>query len=81
MTKKERNNIIKFAEKLTNEELENEYYNTVDSSLGSQCEDMYEIGFDIADIVERKKYENYLSQMSDLLEYLCEQRGVKLWEK
>ena len=55
MTKKERNEIIKFAEKLTNEELEKEYYNAVDSSLGSQCDDMYELGYDIADIAERKK--------------------------
>lgn len=44
MTRKERNEIIKFAEKLTDEELEKEYYNAVYSSLGSQCEDMYELG-------------------------------------
>lgn len=81
MTKKERNEIIKFAEKLTDEEIEKEYYNAVDSSLGSQCEDMYEIGYDIADIAERKKYEKHLRQRADLLEYLCEQRGIKLWER
>ena len=79
MTKKERNEIIKFAEKLTDEELEKEYYNAVYSSLGSQCDDMYELGYDIADIVEREKYEKYLGQRADLLEYLCEQRGIKLW--
>ena len=38
MTRKERNEIIKFAEKLTDEELEIEYYDAVYSSLGSQCE-------------------------------------------
>ena len=81
MTKKERNEIIKFAEKLTDEELEKEYYNAVYSSLGSQCEDMYEFGYNIADIVEREKYEKYLGQRADLLEYLCEQRGIKLWER
>ena len=81
MTKKERNEIIKFAEELTNEELEKEYYNAVYSSLGSQCEDMYELGYDIADIAERKKYEKYLGQRADLLECLCEQRGIKLWKK
>ena len=79
MTRKERNEIIKFAEKLNNEELEKEYYDAVDSSLGSQCEDMYELGYDISDIVEREKYEKYLCQKADLLEYLCEQRGIKLW--
>ena len=35
MTRKERNEIVKFAEKLTDKELEKEYYNVVDSSLGS----------------------------------------------
>ena len=79
MTKKKRNEIIKFAEKLTDEELEKEYYDAIYSSLGSQCEDMYELGYDIADIVEREKYEKYLGQRAGLLEYLCEQRGIKLW--
>ena len=81
MTKKERNEIIKFAEKLTDEELKKEYYNAVYDSLGSLCEDMYERGYDIVDIIERKKYEKYLGQKADLLEYLCEQRGIKLWER
>lgn len=81
MTKKERNEIVKFAEKLTDEELEKEYYDAVYNSLGSQCEDMYELRYDIADIVEREKYEKYLKQRTDLLGVLCEQRGIKLWEK
>ena len=81
MTRKERNEIIKFAEKLTDKELEKEYYNAVYNSLGSQCEDMYELGYDISDIIEREKYEKYLGQRADLLEYLCEQRGIKLWER
>ena len=81
MTRKERNEIIKFAEKLADEELEKEYYNAVDSSLGSQCEGMYDLGYDIADIDEREKYEKYLSQRADLLGVLCEQRGIRLWEK
>ena len=81
MTKKERNEIIKFTEKLTDDELEKEYYDAVYRSLGSQTEYMYELGYDISDIVEREKYEKYLGQSADLLEYLCEQRGIKLWEK
>jgi hypothetical protein len=42
---------------------------------------MYELGYDIADIIEREKYEDYLDQRSDLLGRLCEERGIKLWEK
>ena len=81
MTKKERNDIIKFAEKLTDNELEKEYYDASYYSLGSQCEDMYELGYDIVDIVEREKYEKYLGQRADLLECLCYQRGIKLWQE
>ncbi len=38
------------------------------------------LGYDIADIVEREKYEKYLCQRADLLKYLCEQRAINLWE-
>lgn len=81
MTKSERNQIIKWASTLTNEELENEYYDSVFDCLGSQAEEMYERGYDIQDIIEREKFEDFLCQQSDLLEMLCEQRGIKLWEK
>lgn len=81
MTKKERKDIIKFAEKLSDNELEKEYYDSVYDSLGSQFEYMYDLGYDIVDIVEREKYEKYLGQRNDLLEYLCYQRGIKLWDR
>ena len=68
MTKKERNEIIKFAENLTNEVLEHaKMLDAIYSSLGSQCEDMYELGYDSADIVEREKYEKHLWQRATLL--------------
>ena len=81
MTKKQRNEIIKWANTLTNDQLEGEYYNAVYDSLGSQTEAMYELGYDIADIMEQEEYEDYLDQKSDLLGRLCEERGIKLWEK
>lgn len=80
MTNKQRYEIIIFASKLTDEELEKEYYNSVYGCLGSQCESMYEMGYDIVDIVEREKYEKYLSQRVNLLESICNKRGIKLWE-
>ena len=81
MTKKEKNEIIKWANSVSNEELETEYYSTVFNSLGSHIEDMYDLGYDMADIFERENYEKYISQKADLLEMLCEKRGVKLWTK
>jgi hypothetical protein len=81
MTKKQRNEIIKWASTLTDDQLENEYYDAVYDSLGSQTEEMYELGYDIVDILEREEYEEYLDQRSDLLGRLCEERGIKLWKR
>jgi len=50
-------------------------------TLGSQTEEMYERGYDISDIIEREKYERWLSRQSDMLEDLCRERSIKLWEE
>ena len=42
---------------------------------------MYERGWDRQDIIEREKYEKWLGQKADLLEQLCYERGIKLWER
>lgn len=81
MTKSERNQIIKWANTLTNEELEQEYYDTAWDTLGSEAEEMYERGWDMADILEREKYEKWLGEKCDVLEALCYERGIKLWEE
>ena len=80
MTKSERNQITKWVNTLTNEELEEEYYRAVFATLGSEAEEMYERGYDMVDILEREKFEKWLGQKSDLIEKLCEERGIKLWE-
>ena len=81
MTKSEKNNIIKWASTLTDDELEKEYYDAAFDTLGSQAEEMYERGWDRQDIIEREKYEKWLCQRCDLLEQLCYERGIKLWEE
>ena len=81
MTKSERNRIITWASFLTNEELEKEYYDAAFKTIGSEAEEMYERGYDMQDILEREKYEKWLGQRADLLEMLCEERGIKLWEE
>lgn len=80
MTKSERNQIIKWASSLTDDELEQEYYRAALDTLGSEVEEMYERGWDMQDILERERFEKWLGQKSDLLEKLCEERGIKLWE-
>ena len=81
MTKSERNQIIKWANTLTDEELKSEYYDVAFDCLGSQAEEMYERGYDMVDILEREKFEKWLGEKSDVLETLCYGRGIKLWEE
>ena len=80
MRRSERNSIEKWASGLTNEELEEAYYKSVYDSLGTETEDMYELGYDMRDIQEREKHEKYLGEKADILEELCEERGIKLWQ-
>ena len=79
MTRAEKRSIIEYANALTNEQLEGAYYDAVFDSLGSQVEEMYERGYDMADIREREQHEKYLSQKADILAELCEKRGIELW--
>lgn len=80
MKKSEKNALLKWAETLTDEDLEKEYYNSIRDCLGSEVEEMYERGYDIRDIEERDKFEKYLSEKCDILEALCEERGIELWK-
>lgn len=80
MTKANKDALVKWAKTLSNKELENAYYNSVYDSLGSQCEDMYELGYDMRDIEERRKYEKYLAEKSGILEQICIFRGIRLWD-
>lgn len=81
MTKSERNQIIKWANTLTDDELEEEYYRAAWDTLGSEAEEMYERGWDMQDVIERERFERWLGQKADLLESLCYGRGIKLWER
>ena len=80
MKLKDRNILIKLAKNLSDEELEDKYYEAVFDSLGSVAEKMYDLGYDMRDIEEREEYEKYRCDKADILGCLCEQRGIKLWE-
>lgn len=81
MNRSERKSIVDWANSLSDEELENEYYKSVFDSLGSEVEEMYERGWDMQDILEREKFEKWLGEKSDILASICEERGIKLWEE
>lgn len=80
MTKKEKQSLIDWANSLSDEDLEKEYYKSAYDCLGSETEEMYERGYDMRDIQDREEYEDYLCEKSDILESICYQRGIKLWE-
>ena len=81
MNKREYAKLKKWTNTLTDEELKKEYYDALYDSLGSQTEEMYERGYDIIDILEREKYEKWLSRRSAMLERICSERGIELWEE
>ena len=81
MNKRELVKLKRWTDTLTDEQLKEEYYDAVFKTLGSQTEEMYERGYDEADIREREKYERWLSRRSDMLEDICRERGIALWEE
>ena len=81
MRKQEIERIKKEVSSLTNEQLEDKYYKAVYDCLGSQVDEMYERGYDMRDIIERDKYETYLCEYADVLEAICQERGIELWKE
>lgn len=81
MKLKEKNSLVKWANTLSDEELKDEYYEAVYDSLGSQTDKMYELGYDMKDIKEREEYEKYLCEKTGILENICVERGIGLWDE
>ena len=71
--------MLNWANQLSDQELEEAYYEAVLGSLGSEAEEMYERGYDLQDIREQEQYEKYKTEKADLLENVCIKRGIKLW--
>lgn len=81
MNKREYSKLKKLTDTLSDGQLKKEYYDALYDSLGSQTEEMYECGYDIVDILEREKYERWLSRQRAMLERICSERGIELWEE
>lgn len=80
MKRRERIQLTKWAGELSDKDLEHVYYDAVGDCLGSETEEMYERGYDSVDIAEQERYEKYLGEKAAILERLCMERGIKLWE-
>ena len=81
MNRLEKNNLVKWANTLSDKELKDEYYEAVYDSLGSQTDKMYELGYDMRDIEEQEEYEKYLCEKADILENICVERGIGIWDE
>lgn len=79
MKKSEKNVVLQQVAFWSDEKLESEYYKSVHDCLGSQAEVMEERGYDARDVRERRKTEDGLCEYSDLLELICNARGIELW--
>nr|WP_142411451.1 hypothetical protein [Clostridium sp. Marseille-P7770] len=80
MKKSEKNEILKWAATKSDARLEKEYYDGVYDSLGTLVDGMIELGYDLADIQERREYEKFLREKNGLIGWICEQRGIELWK-
>ena len=81
MKRSEKNSLVKLANTLTDKELKDKYYEAVYDSLGSQTDEMYELGYDMRDIEEQEEYEKYLCEKADILENICVERGIGIWDE
>lgn len=80
MNLKLENEIIQFCNSLSDDDLLAKYYDAVYDSLGSLTDEMYELGYDISDILEREKYEKYKMERADIIGNECIKRGLELWQ-
>lgn len=80
MNLKLKNEIIIFCNTLSDDDLLDKYYDACYDCLGSLTDKMYELGYDISDILEREKYEKYKMERADIIENECIKRGLELWQ-
>lgn len=80
MDLKSKNKIINYCSTLNNDELLEEYYSAIYDTQGSLVDKMYDLGYDIPDILERERYERYKCERADIIESECFKRGLELWQ-
>ena len=79
MTKKIISQIRLECESLTDEELKNKAYDAIYDSLGTQVDAMVEFGYDASDIADCVEYESFVRNYSELIQLLCDERGIILF--
>lgn len=80
MTYRERIAIYTECSLMSDEKLIDYYHKKCLLSLGSQVEDMYNLGYDMVDIEERISYEKYLIEELDIIVGLLKKRNLDPWK-
>lgn len=80
MKKSERNKWIKEYSAWTDEQLENKYWDLLyNDVLGSQSEAMEEAGWEDIDVRERREYEDWADEVTNIIQSILLSRGIDVW--
>lgn len=80
MTKRDKNRLLKYWKDKPTEEIESEYYSICYGDYNADTERMYDLGFDLVDILEAEAYSNYKQEEAGILEGILRSRGIIPWE-
>ena len=80
MKKKEKDEILNSVAFMSDTELKDYTRTALFDCQGSEVDIMIERGYEQIDIVERRKYEKYLSEKADILIMCCDKRCINLFE-
>lgn len=72
--------IIKECVSMTDEKLIDYYHDILFLTLGTQVEDMQDMGYDMADIKERIRFEKYLIEKCDVIADILKERNLDPWK-
>lgn len=71
---------IKECNSMNDDQLIDYYHETLFRTLGSQVEEMYDRGYEMADIKERISFEKYLREKCDVIMDVLRKRNLDPWE-
>lgn len=72
--------IIKECNSMNDDQLIDYYHEILLRTLGSEVEDMIDHGYEMADINERLRFEEYLCEKRDVIRDILKERNLDPWK-
>lgn len=72
--------IIKECNSMNDDQLIDYYHEILLRTLGSEVEDMIDHGYEMADINERLRFEEYLCEKWDVIRDILKERNLDPWK-